>query len=287
MHFIPPAEISGKIMTLIDQAKKELIIVSPYNKVTNWDKLIKRLNKARNRGVKITWYIRSRVKNNEEQIRSLGIEPIAIDNLHAKLYLNENDAVVTSMNLSEYSDTSSIDIGYHISETKEYSKLTKFIEDHLAINNNEKHYVSSASKADGISNFYQLIIEYLSKDCGFEKEINSFKGRYGKVIELDPFIGNTELYFEPRGTYYRIDLKTRGKNKSALYNFLVQEQYFLEKEIGEPINYGSQMKRLKIDLEIFEHYEYEKWGEKEFKIIIPHIDKIISVYKNYLKKIVN
>ena len=86
MQFIPPAEISGKIMTLIDQAKQELVIVSPYNKVTNWDKLIKRLNKVRSRGVKITWYIRSHIKNNEEQIRALGIDPISVDNLHAKLY---------------------------------------------------------------------------------------------------------------------------------------------------------------------------------------------------------
>ncbi|MEP1305369.1 MAG: hypothetical protein ABJK11_01095 [Balneola sp.] len=76
-----------------------------------------------------------------------------MDNLHAKLYLNENDAVVTSMNLSEYSDTSSIDIGYHISAPEEYSKLTRFIEDHLAIYNSEKRQVSSVSKADGVSNF--------------------------------------------------------------------------------------------------------------------------------------
>ncbi|MEP1305368.1 MAG: hypothetical protein ABJK11_01100 [Balneola sp.] len=107
------------------------------------------------------------------------------------------------------------------------------------------------------------------------------------MIELDPFVGDTELHFEPRGTYYRIDLKTRGKYKNALYNFLLQNQYSLENEIGEPINYGSQMKRLKIDLEIFEDYEYEKWGKKEFKILIPHIEKIISAYKSYLEKVIN
>lgn len=39
MELIQPAEISGKIMTLIDQAKEELIIVSPYNKFTYWKKL--------------------------------------------------------------------------------------------------------------------------------------------------------------------------------------------------------------------------------------------------------
>ncbi len=36
MELIQPAEISGKIMTLIDQAKEVIIIVSPYNKFTYW-----------------------------------------------------------------------------------------------------------------------------------------------------------------------------------------------------------------------------------------------------------
>lgn len=35
MIFIPPMEISGKIMTLIEEAEKELIIVSPYVEFKN------------------------------------------------------------------------------------------------------------------------------------------------------------------------------------------------------------------------------------------------------------
>ena len=30
MKFIPPLEISSKIMTLIEEAEKEIILVSPY-----------------------------------------------------------------------------------------------------------------------------------------------------------------------------------------------------------------------------------------------------------------
>ena len=102
MELIQPAEISGKIMTLIDQAKEQLIIVSLYNKFTYWKKLTQRIDKAKQRGVKIKWYIRKNVENNVEQIRQIGIEPIEIENLHCKLYLNEQNAVVTSMNLHEY-----------------------------------------------------------------------------------------------------------------------------------------------------------------------------------------
>lgn len=128
MELIQPAEISGKIMTLIDQAKEEIIIVSPYNKFTYWKKLTQRIDKAKQRGVIIKWYIRKNVENNVEQIRQIGIEPVEIENLHCKLYLNEQNAVVTSMNLHEYSDTSSIDIGYLITEEEKYKELTDFID---------------------------------------------------------------------------------------------------------------------------------------------------------------
>ncbi|WP_423147899.1 hypothetical protein [Rubrolithibacter danxiaensis] len=33
MELVQPAEISGKIMTIIDEAENELILISPYNKI--------------------------------------------------------------------------------------------------------------------------------------------------------------------------------------------------------------------------------------------------------------
>lgn len=285
MHFIPPAEISGKIMTLIDQAKEELIIVSPYNKVTDWDKLIKRLDRARERGVGITWYIRSGVKNNARQIRSLGIEPIEVDNLHAKLYMNENDAVVTSMNLSEYSDTSSIDIGYFIDEKDEYSNLTRFIGDHLASYNQLKKEKTQLNQS-GIEYFNQLVVEHIKKIIKFDSNVRTYKGQYSEVLLIKPFIENTSLKFEPRGAYYRIDLQIYGnyKVKRDLYNYLCGIGKELQEKIGHDIAFGGQMKRLKVDLEIFDHYKYEEWGDKEFKIIHAYIDKIVPVYIESLSK---
>lgn len=36
-------------MTLLDQAKKEFIIISPYNNITYWRKLLTRIKKAQER----------------------------------------------------------------------------------------------------------------------------------------------------------------------------------------------------------------------------------------------
>ena len=37
MNYIEPLEISSKIMTLIDEAEEELIIVSPYVDIKDWE----------------------------------------------------------------------------------------------------------------------------------------------------------------------------------------------------------------------------------------------------------
>ena len=39
MKLIKPSQISGEIMTLIEEADKKLIIVSPYCKFSDWKKL--------------------------------------------------------------------------------------------------------------------------------------------------------------------------------------------------------------------------------------------------------
>lgn len=41
MNYINPHEISGKILTLIEEAQEELIIVSPYVKIREWYKVKK------------------------------------------------------------------------------------------------------------------------------------------------------------------------------------------------------------------------------------------------------
>lgn len=289
MKLIQPAEISGKIMTLFDQAKEEIIIVSPYNKFTYWKKLTQRIEKAKQRGVKIKWYIRKNVANNVEQIREIGIEPIEIENLHCKLYLNEQQAVVTSMNLHEYSDTSSIDIGYLITEEDKYKELTDFIDvyiDSYAIT--ESKVIESTNRQSTIKkvNFIDSLILFLL-ESGFEQgNLKIHENRYGSVVTIKEFLGNFELILEPKGVYYRIDLRINYpyKIKNAIYEFLRDNEQELNRLIGFEIDFGRQMKRLKLDLEIFENYEYENWDNDEFAKLKAILSNLIEIYKNYINK---
>jgi hypothetical protein len=287
MELIQPAEISGKIMTLIDQAKEEIIIVSPYNKFKYWKKLTQRIDKAKQRGVKIKWYIRKNVENNVEQIRQIGIEPIEIENLHCKLYLNEQHAVVTSMNLHEYSDTSSIDIGYLITEEDKYKELTDFIDVYIdSYSVSESKMIETTNeesvlkKVDFIDSLVTFLLEF-----GLEKgNLKTHENRYGTVVTINEFVDNFELILEPKGVYYRIDLRINypHKIKNAIYEFLRGNENELNRLIGFKIDFGSQMKRLKLDLQIFENYEYKNWGSEEFEKLKPVLTNLIEIYKTQI-----
>src|SRR5688572_30118369 len=102
MEFIKPAEISAKIISLIAEADEELVIVSPYNNFSNWNKLLRYLNDAYERGVKIKYFVRKDERH--KGFERTKIKPIEIENLHAKIYFNEKYAIVSSMNLVEFSD---------------------------------------------------------------------------------------------------------------------------------------------------------------------------------------
>ncbi|MBX0333428.1 hypothetical protein K3G39_09275 [Pontibacter sp. HSC-14F20] len=131
MKFIPPLEIASKIMTLIEDANEYLVVVSPYVNLKNWEKMKLRLRRAKERGVRIEFYIRQNADMDLMQFTELGITPIRIQDLHAKLYYNEEYAIVTSQNMIKYSDENSIDIGY-VTETKEeIQQLVNFTERNL------------------------------------------------------------------------------------------------------------------------------------------------------------
>jgi hypothetical protein len=133
MKFIPPLEIASKIMTLIDDAEKNLIIVSPYVEMTNWEKMKKCLSKSINKGIDLKFIIRKNVKNNDLlSLRQLNIQPILIKDLHAKVYINETYAIVTSLNITHYSDINSIDIAYQTENEAERIELIDYVNKYIS-----------------------------------------------------------------------------------------------------------------------------------------------------------
>lgn len=67
-------EILGKILTPLEDAENELIIVSPYVDIKNWDKLKRCLKNVIAWKVDITFYVRENVKQDLEPTKQLNIK---------------------------------------------------------------------------------------------------------------------------------------------------------------------------------------------------------------------
>lgn len=288
MELIMPAEISGKIMTLIDSAKKTIIIISAYNKISGWTKLTKRIKEAQSRGVNIEWYIRKN-EGNYSEIKQLGIDAFEIEYLHCKIYMNEKSAIVSSMNLHEFSDKNSIEIGYYISNEKDYADLLNFVELYISkprnkIEQNSLMEISSSNIAN--NKFIDLLVLWLTlRFPEYTKNISKFKNKYGTGLELACFKENYRLIFEPKTSYFRIDLRIGFdyNTRTEIFSSLKNKSTQLTAEIEREIAFGNQMKRLKIDLDECYNIAYESWGSKELEKLKPIIERIIEVYARELK----
>lgn len=135
MKLIKPKEISGKIMTLIEEADEKLILVSPYWKIAYWTKFLKTINSIEEKDILVELYVREGEDNRKsiKEIENIGFTPILVNRLHTKLYFNEKYAIVSSMNLLKSSDEESLDIAYMTETIEEYEELIEYYERYLAI----------------------------------------------------------------------------------------------------------------------------------------------------------
>ena len=138
MQLIKPKQISGETMTLIEEASKQLIIISPYYNVSKWYKLLNAFDSLKNKNVSVEFYVRKSEPVSICEIKSIGFIPFEIPNLHTKLYLNESYGIVSSMNLNVSSDTNSLDIAYKTETEEEYLELYKYYETYIKIHSGIK-----------------------------------------------------------------------------------------------------------------------------------------------------
>lgn len=130
MKFVKPKEISAKIMTLVDEADSYMLFISPYVKIGEWEKMLDSIHSLKKREVPHLFLVRD---DKNESVKNFGTYKelekhdftySKIEYLHSKIYLNEKQGLVTSMNLHEFSDKKSKDIAY-LTETDEEHKTLK------------------------------------------------------------------------------------------------------------------------------------------------------------------
>ena len=115
--FLKTTGVSYHLQQLIDNADETLILISPFLKVN--DRLRQSLEDKDRMKIDIrVIYGKNELAPKEiDWLRSLQfIRTSFLENLHAKCYLSEKEAILTSMNLYEYSQIHNEEMGIHITK---------------------------------------------------------------------------------------------------------------------------------------------------------------------------
>lgn len=201
MRLIKPSQITGEIMTLIEEADKKLIIVSPYCDFSNWKKFLNTISFLKRKKTHVEFYVREGELKTAVEVERIGFDAIPVPNLHTKLYLNEKYAIVSSMNLLSFSDKNSLDIAYQTETKNEYDELIQYYNRYLKIfkdpnlnveaniYSNEKHY-KTIENGNWITYLSNLVSDELNVNCRIEINDSTIEIQCGNIYEA--FISNTK-----------------------------------------------------------------------------------------------
>lgn len=138
IEIINQTETVNRLHRLISDAERYIYLVSPYVSLDKLRALVRHVQGALSRRVKVKLVIREKdfsTGNTDvlasESLPSLlegGLELFTVKDLHAKIYLSEKNALLTSLNLLETSFNNSIEVGTWLTAgTPEYAMLVRFL----------------------------------------------------------------------------------------------------------------------------------------------------------------
>ena len=134
VEIIKDDHIPPRVLDILRGAEKRVTLVSPYNEF--WTRLEKQIDAIVRNGVRVDVIYRAGKRNDAiEWLETLGprVKVHAVENLHAKIYLNESSVLITSMNLLESSRNNSMEIGISINDEHAQDEVRKYVETLLQI----------------------------------------------------------------------------------------------------------------------------------------------------------
>ncbi|AFE04692.1 hypothetical protein COCOR_02514 [Corallococcus coralloides DSM 2259] len=139
---IGSSETQTNLSRLITEAEQRLLLVSPYVQFDKLRKLVREVQGALAKGVSVTLVLREKDFSTGKkdpldsdaltQLRQANMKVLLVKDLHAKVYISEKNALLTSLNLLESSINNSIEIGTWIpSGTAEYAAVEAFLKSEI------------------------------------------------------------------------------------------------------------------------------------------------------------
>ena len=123
-EFLTTKGISFQIERIISNAEEFAYLMCYNFKIM--DEYVERIINATNRNVKVK-VIYGVEKIDEKTFKTLSeinnLQILHRPHLHAKMYLNEKELVLTSMNLYEYSENNNVELGLRITKEEEEGKI--------------------------------------------------------------------------------------------------------------------------------------------------------------------
>jgi phosphatidylserine/phosphatidylglycerophosphate/cardiolipin synthase-like enzyme len=133
--FLDTQNISSEIANLIKNSKERLYLITPYLQLNRQIKPYIKDLVYKIPTIHIIVVCRSDKINVEDMgfLQDLkNVQIWALDNLHAKCYINEETAIITSMNLYQYSEGNNYEMGIKIDKKADES-IYKQISDYIDI----------------------------------------------------------------------------------------------------------------------------------------------------------
>lgn len=126
VEFLDTNATSSELSKMVSRSKEKLYLVSPYLQMSDKIKILIQQAEKESPEIDIKVLYRSD-KNGEinekdmdfllKQLNNASI--YSLDNLHAKCYLNEDTAIITSMNLYQHSQENNWEMGVKIDRSKD------------------------------------------------------------------------------------------------------------------------------------------------------------------------
>ncbi len=133
-EFLTTNGTSYHIEKIITGANKKLILVSPYLQIskTFYERLLDA--SKRNVAIKIIYgkdELKPNEKNSLAELKNL--ELLYFENLHAKCYFNEQEMVITSMNMYEFSEKNNREMGVFVTRNNDKGLFDNAVNETLSI----------------------------------------------------------------------------------------------------------------------------------------------------------
>ncbi|MBU8896957.1 hypothetical protein KRR26_15160 [Corallococcus sp. M34] len=126
----------SRLLSLIRDARDRVVLVSPYTTLAAEDRVGRALSEALARKVKVMLFVREddQTQPRKDWLEALqpllkaGLKLYGVPGLHAKLYLSESTALVTSLNLLASSFLNTIEVGLCSDEKEAVKQAEAFIQ---------------------------------------------------------------------------------------------------------------------------------------------------------------